>query len=117
MSDVKPGEGNYKVIGSAAVLRLVDGSERYVYKRGVFNAEAVDAERIEHLVSVGLIEKIPEPVAPVETAASKYEGVSVNDLKAEIAKRNEGRDEDKKIVPAEPGNRAELVAALIADDK
>ena len=45
-----------------------------------------------------------------------YDGVNVPALKAAIARRNEGRDEDTLIVPAKPGNRAELVAALIADD-
>lgn len=45
-----------------------------------------------------------------------YEGVKVADLKAEIEKRNESREDADKITPAEPGNRPELVAALVADD-
>jgi superfamily I DNA and/or RNA helicase len=46
-----------------------------------------------------------------------YEGVKVADLKSEIEKRNEDREDADKISPAEPGNRPELVAALVADDK
>lgn len=38
------------------------------------------------------------------------------DLEAEIAKRNEARDADDHIVPDEPGNKPELIAALEADD-
>lgn len=45
-----------------------------------------------------------------------YEGVNVKDLKALIVTRNEGREDADKISPEAPGNRAELVAALVADD-
>lgn len=45
-----------------------------------------------------------------------YAGMKVADLKAEIDKRNEGRDEGDLIEPDEPGNKPELVAALEADD-
>lgn len=38
------------------------------------------------------------------------------DLEAEVAKRNEGRDDDDLVVVEAPGNKAELVAALEADD-
>lgn len=46
-----------------------------------------------------------------------YSDWSVKELKAEIDSRNEDRDEDDQIVPEEPGNKAELVAALEADDE
>ena len=36
---------------------------------------------------------------------------------AHTDQRNEGREDDKKIVPVEPGNRPEIVAALVADDE
>lgn len=49
-------------------------------------------------------------------APEPYKGVTVPDLKSEIEKRNEGREDADKISPAEPGNRPELVAALVADD-
>lgn len=49
--------------------------------------------------------------------AEPYEGVNVKDLKDLIATRNEGREDADKISPADPGNRPELVAALVADDE
>ena len=45
---------------------------------------------------------------------SKYEGLKVAELKAEIARRNEGRDEDSRV-PSE-GAKPDLVKALDADD-
>lgn len=59
----------------------------------------------------------PEPSTPAEPAVPEpYEGVNVKDLKALLVTRNEGREDADKIRPAEPGNRAEIVAALVADD-
>jgi hypothetical protein len=47
--------------------------------------------------------------------ADKYEGLTLDDLRAEITKRNRGRDEDRRI--AVSGTKAELVARLHADDE
>lgn len=52
-----------------------------------------------------------EPAAPTGYSAQKKD-----DLVQEIAARNEGRAEDDLIVPAEPGNKPDLIAALEADD-
>lgn len=46
-----------------------------------------------------------------------YSDFSVDDLKAEIATRNEDRDEDDHIVVGGKGNKADLIAALEADDE
>ncbi|OZD48643.1 hypothetical protein CH252_19135 [Rhodococcus sp. 06-1477-1B] len=67
-------------------------------------------------------EEISTPETEAEAAGEgeapdPYDGVTVPVLKAEIATRNADRPDDKKIVPADPGNRPELVAALIADDE
>jgi hypothetical protein len=43
-------------------------------------------------------------------------GPTIAELQAEIDKRNEGREDDNKIVPEAPGNKPELIAALEADD-
>jgi hypothetical protein len=43
-----------------------------------------------------------------------YDALKVDDLKAEIARRNEGRDEADRI--PDDGKKADLVAALEADD-
>lgn len=102
----------YEVTGSVAVVPLKREGERYVYKGGVISDAESTAEGIEHLLGAGLIVELSEPV----DESSPYGDVNVADLKADIKKRNEGRAEADLIVPAEPGNRAELVAALVADD-
>ena len=108
------GAKRYRVIGALAVVRK-DGNERYVANGGVFGADQIDEANAKHLRGVGLIEVIKEAAADPGTP-EPYAGVTVVDLKAEIDKRNKDRAEDAKIAPAEPGNRPELVAALVADD-
>lgn len=44
-----------------------------------------------------------------------YSALKVGDLKAEIERRNEGREDDAKV-PAD-GNKAALIAALESDDQ
>ncbi len=63
-TDTKPGKGIYKVIGGAAVVRTLDGSERYLYKGSAFDGSKVDESRLEHLVEVGLITRFKTPAAP-----------------------------------------------------
>lgn len=46
---------------------------------------------------------------------SGYLAMKVDDLKAEIVRRNEGRDDADKL--STEGKKAELIAALAADDK
>lgn len=53
--------------------------------------------------------------ADAKTDGSPYAGLKSADLKAEIAKRNEGREDAAKI--SDKGAIAVLVAALEADDK
>lgn len=47
-------------------------------------------------------------------SSEEYAGMTVAVLRAEIDRRNDGRDEDQKISRA--GNKPDLVAALTADD-
>lgn len=47
-------------------------------------------------------------------AADPYKGVSAAKLKAEIEKRNADREDDAKL--STEGDRADLVAVLVADD-
>lgn len=91
-----------------------------------------DVERFDRFNTTGAAESAPvvdepteptEPATPtsgsdaaVQAAPEPYEGVNVKDLKALIGTRNEGREDGDKISPEAPGNRAELVAALVADD-
>lgn len=50
------------------------------------------------------------------SSGTDYSKSKKADLEAEIDKRNADRDEDSQIVPDEPGNKPELIAALEADD-
>lgn len=92
----------------------------HILRAGAIIPAGVAEGEVKRLVARGLIEVVPEPKAEalqIELAGEgAYTGVAVKDLKSEIDKRNEGREDDKKIVPAEPGNRPEIVAALLADD-
>lgn len=67
----------------------------------------VSEETAEHLGDAWAPADQPEPTG--------YADLKVTDLKAEIARRNEGRDEDARI--PDDGKKAELVAALEADDE
>lgn len=104
---------------TAAAVQVTAGPRSYFLETGAVLPEGVADDVIERLVDEGMIAEI-EPDSPTEptepTEPEPYKGVSVADLKVVLAKRNEGRAEDAKIVPAEPGNRAEIVAALVADD-
>lgn len=111
----------YRVTGAVAVVRGDNKSERYLYRGAVFSDAGVDAENIKHLTKVKLIEKVAKSEdsgdeGKKDDAEGPYKGVKVADLKVELDKRNEGRGGDAVITPAEPGNRPEIVAALLADD-
>lgn len=104
------------VIGAAAVLRLVDGSDRYLYRGAIVDPELYTKDSIKHVKGLGLVGEIEIADSEPNDVDEPYKGISVTDLKTEIEKRNKDREDDKKIVPAEPGNRPEIVAALVADD-
>lgn len=53
-------------------------------------------------------------VTETEATADEYESHTVPELRALIAARNETREDDNKIPSS--GTKAELVAALVADD-
>ncbi|MEX8058737.1 hypothetical protein [Microbacterium sp. 16-032] len=76
--------------------------------------DGVAEDQIERLLERGLIEAVESGDEEVDEGA--YEGVNVTELKKLISERNKGREGDTKITPAEPGNRPEIVAALLADD-
>ncbi|UPL13018.1 hypothetical protein [Microbacterium galbinum] len=113
-------------IATAAVVKVSIGSVTgnrvaQLITRGDLVPDGVAEEQLEHLVSRGLIEAVEagepeEPEEPAELDEGAYKRVSVADLKSEIENRNDGREDDAKIVPAEPGQRPQLVAALLADD-
>lgn len=57
-----------------------------------------------------------EGSAPAEDDESPYSGLKVADLKAEVEKRNTDREDDAKVSP-ESDKKADLIAALVADDE
>lgn len=104
----------------AGFIVYTDASGRPV--TGYFGDEVdVHEDDLERFDRLNPEERVREDIVPDEFDADDedepYEGVKVADLKSEIEKRNEGREDADKISPAEPGNRPELVAALVADDK
>lgn len=105
---------SHQVIVPLVVATQEDGSALYLYQGAPVPSSLPDAE-VKRLKDGGFIGKVAKTDAGEES--EPYKGVNVADLKSEIEKRNEGREDDKKIVPAEPGNRPELVAALVADDE
>ncbi len=112
-----------------------DGIWSFGLQGAEVNVHKDDVERFDRLNTTGAAESAPveesaepsepstpatpaDPSTPAEpTTPEPFEGVSVKDLKALIGTRNEGREDADKIRPEEPGNRAELVAALVADDE
>lgn len=60
MAEIKPGKGKFKVVRAAAVVRTLDGSERYLYKGSAFDASQADVESVKHLLATGVIEKLAE---------------------------------------------------------
>lgn len=78
--------------------------------------DEVAEDQIKRLLERGLIETVESGDAGEEVDEGAYEGVNVTELKKLISERNKGREGDAKITPAEPGNRPEIVAALLADD-
>lgn len=105
------------VTGAVAVVALKDGSDRYLYRGAIIDPELYAEKSVEHVKGLGLVTEIEVVVeAQPEVTEEPYKGVNVAELKAEIETRNKDREDDKKIVPAEPGHRPEIVAALVADD-
>ena len=116
MADVKPGQGKYKVIVTCAVVRILDGSERYLYHGAAFNAAQADEARIAHLVSVGLIEKLPdpEPVAPEPTDAEKAAAAQAAAEKSAKAKEAAAAKTAKAKADADAKAKADAAAAAAA---
>ena len=74
---------------------------------------AIDPEVME-LLDEEATDPNGRPLAPVVPDAPTLEDKTVAELKDEIARRNQGRDEDDQI-PTQ-GNKPDLIAAIEADD-
>lgn len=85
--------GRFKNTASGVVFSVDDSKDyRYAGVQGFADPDADDA---------------PEP--------GPYDGLKLDELKAEIEKRNEGKADDAKLSTA--GKKADLAAALVADDE
>jgi hypothetical protein len=102
--------GGLRVV-APRVTALV-GGQVLEFDAGSILPEGVAKESLEHLKSLGFLEDV-DGSAPAE--ADGYDDQKVADLKAEIERRNSDRDEADQI-PSD-GKKAELVAALEADDE
>lgn len=97
----------------APAVQVIVGGRAHFLEKGAVLPESVDEATLKRFRAEELI--ADEAVAE-DVDEGVYKDVSVKDLKAELAERNKNREDDKKIVPAEPGNRPQIVAALVTDD-
>lgn len=111
----KAGKGKYRVVGQVAVIGVLDGSERYLYKGARFDAAQADADAVKHLESIGLIEKVAEraPSAADKTAAAKVE--AEKKAAAEKAEADAKAKADADAKAAEEAKAAEAAKAAAAD--
>lgn len=106
MAEITPGEGRFKVVGDVAVVKILDGSERYLYRGAQFSGTQVDAARVRHLVDVGLIEKLAEP-APADTeAADAAKAAADAKAKADAASAAKAKAAAAKAAASKPGTAA-----------
>lgn len=97
--------------------------DKYLQRGAAMPENLVDGE-LERLIAAGLVAEVPDEPQGEDSDTSgappaegkPYEGVKLAELKAELEKRNADRAEEAKITPAEPGNKPEIIAALLADD-
>ena len=94
-----------RVIG--AVVQVTVGGRVHQVARGADLPAGVAPETVQRLVAKGLIEEYAQP--------SGYAELTVDELKALIEQRNEGREESEQL-PAK-GKKSDLIAALEADDE
>lgn len=98
----------------APAVQVTVGGRVLFLEEGAVLPDGIDEATLGRFRDEQLIADLAAPEAQIDEGV--YKDVSVKDLKADLAKRNEGREGDEKIVPVEPGNRPQIVAALIADD-
>jgi len=77
--------------------------------RGTINGVTVQTSEENAARVAGFV-----PEGEVEAAAEGYDALTVDELKAELATRNEGREEADLL--SVKGRKADLIATLEADD-
>ena len=63
----------HKVVGPVAVVRTLDGSERYFYS-GAIVPDGVDEASLKHVIAAGLVKKIEIAATEVEADAGSTDG-------------------------------------------
>ena len=74
---------------------------------------AIDTSLME-VLDEDALDRSQRPLPPKVKSAPGLEDRTVTDLKEEIARRNQGRDEADQISAS--GNKSDLIAAIAADD-
>ena len=74
---------------------------------------AIDTSLME-VLDEDALDRRQRPLPPKVKSAPGLEDRTVTDLKEEIARRNQGRDEADQISAS--GNKSDLIAAIAADD-
>lgn len=103
---------SYKVVSAVATPYLEDGARVYLYEGAEWPEGGLRKGETERFLDLKYIAEIKS--ATSDTEPSGYKSLKADELKAEIDKRNEGREEADQISPE--GKKEDLVAALEADD-
>ena len=99
----------------ATSVRVTDDGGRHVVIAAGDEVPAWASKQIVNPKAWGGDPPEPEKTdADGEPAAEGYESKTVAELRAEIKARNEGRDDESRV--SGDGNKADLIAALEADD-
>ena len=99
----------------ATSVRVTDEGGRHVVIAAGDDVPAWASKQIVNPKAWGGDPPEPETTnADGEPATEGYESKTVADLRAEIKARNEGRDDESRV--SGDGNKADLIAALEADD-
>lgn len=98
---------SYVVTGPLATPYREDGTRAYLYQGAEWPDGLRDGET-DRFLDLGFIAEVGG------SSSEGYSSLKVGELRAEIDKRNEGR-EDADLLSTE-GNKADLIAALEADD-
>ena len=78
------------------------------------NVSLEDRGAVMEVLDEEAVDRNGRPLPPVVKSAPGLEDRTIAELKEEIARRNEGRDEADQISAS--GNKSDLIAAIAADD-
>lgn len=108
----------WRVIGPVAVV-LVDGSARYMERGRAFST----GDNVDHLVSIGLIERVEEPVEPEPQSDGKADGdqgeaeavkQATEDLQQRDLNELRALAAERKVDLAGATKKADIIAAIVA---